>query len=352
MSVTLDDRAAQPIAKIVAQAIPDRYARGWHYIGLAEEYSCDLKSLECFGTKLVAYRGEDGEIHVLDGYCPHMGGDLSKGCLDGNSVRCPFHDWSWGPDGFCDDIPYAKRIPAKARIKQWPTMQMNNMIFLWHDPENNLPEEGVTIPDLGVAGSKEWTDWIVRKSPIPTNCRELIDNVSDVAHFATVHHSAAFEFTNIFEGHIATQIMKGRNDEKSTFDQSQVMDATATYYGPAVMFVDMKQTINGQKVDSIWMNAHVPIDLNSFNLYFGVMIKKIEGTSEEENREAHREYVLAAQQAFDQDVAIWESKTRVDNPVLCDGDGPINVLRQWYDQFYIDAEKVPEKWSTRREFTV
>jgi 3-ketosteroid 9alpha-monooxygenase subunit A len=231
-------------------------------------------------------------------------------------------------------------------------MELNGMVFLWHDPENSLPTAGVTIPDLGVAGSDEWTDWIVRKTLIPTNCRELIDNVSDKAHFATVHHSAAFEFTNIFENHIAVQIMKGKNDENSTFDASEEMHATATYYGPAIMFVDMAQTFNGRRVDSIWMNAHVPVDLNSFNLYFGVMIKKIDGISDDEIRQFQREYVLASQQAFDQDVGIWESKTRIDNPILCDGDGPINFLRQWYDQFYVDADKVPEKWKTRREFAV
>lgn len=352
MSGTHDKQKLVPVAKIIAEPILERYARGWHYAGLAADFNQELQSIECFGTKLVAYRGDDGEVHILDSYCPHMGADLSKGYLEGSSIRCPFHEWRWGPDGICDDIPYAKRIPDKARIKQWPTMRVNDMIFLWNDPEGNPPAPGVTIPDLGIAGSNEWTDWIVRKTLIPINCRELIDNVSDVAHFGSVHHSAAFEFTNVFEGHIANQVMKGRNDSNSSFDESAEMHSNATYYGPAVMLVDMKQTIDGQRVESIWMNAHVPVDLNSFNLFFGVTLKKIPGMTEQETREFQQGYVLASQQAFDQDVAIWESKTRVDNPILCDGDGPINVLRQWYEQFYMDVDKVPEKWKTRREYTV
>ena len=32
-----------------------------------------------FGQKLVVFRGGDGKINVLDGYCRHMGGDLSQG---------------------------------------------------------------------------------------------------------------------------------------------------------------------------------------------------------------------------------------------------------------------------------
>ena len=38
-----------------------------------------------------------------------------------------------------------------------------------------------------------------------------------------------------------------------------------------------------------------------------------------------------------QDVAIWEHKRWQDEPMLCDGDGPIGDLRKWYAQFYQQA---------------
>ncbi len=97
--------------EIRTDVVPERYARGWHVIGLASDFSHEPVALNYFNTRLVAYRGrDDGEVHVLDSYCPHMGADLSKGCVSGNSLRCPFHDWSWGSDGVCDDIPYADKI--------------------------------------------------------------------------------------------------------------------------------------------------------------------------------------------------------------------------------------------------
>ena len=49
---------------------------------------------------------------------------------------------------------------------------------------------------------------------------------------------------------------------------------------------------------------------------------------------------------------IWHTKTRVDNPVLCDGDGPINKLRQWYQQFFVDIADVPSTFNERREYLV
>ena len=43
---------------------------------------------------------------------------------------------------------------------------------------------------------------------------------------------------------------------------------------------------------------------------------------------------------FEQDVAIWKNKARIDNPLLCEEDGPVYQLRRWYEQFYIDVADV------------
>ena len=113
--------AVSDIRLIEAGAAPDRYARGWHCLGLASTFA-DGKphSVEAFGGKLVVWQGADGELKCLDAYCRHMGGDLSMGEVDGDNIACPFHGWRWGGDGKCADIPYAKRIPPRARTKTWP----------------------------------------------------------------------------------------------------------------------------------------------------------------------------------------------------------------------------------------
>ena len=51
-------------------------------------------------------------------------------------------------------------------------------------------------------------------------------------------------------------------------------------------------------------------------------------------------------------MTIWHSKTRVDNPLLCDGDGPVYQLRKWYDQFYTDIADVPSGIAEPRSFVV
>ena len=37
----------------------------------------------------------DGTYHCLDNLCPHRGGPLGEGDLDGRLVSCPWHAWRW-----------------------------------------------------------------------------------------------------------------------------------------------------------------------------------------------------------------------------------------------------------------
>lgn len=46
---------------------------------------------------------------------------------------------------------------------------------------------------------------------------------------------------------------------------------------------------------------------------------------------------------------IWETKTKIDNPLLCDSDGPLYQLRRWYEQFYVDVADVKPEMVNRFE---
>ena len=333
---------------IETNPVPDRYARGWHCLGKLENYK-DGKAhtIEAFGTKLVAFQGEDGNVHILDAYCPHMGADLSKGCIEGNSIRCPFHDWRWNSEGVCDDIPYAKRIPPKARIKSWPVCEENNLLYVWNDPEGNPPIEEQAIPRIEACFDDEWSDWEIAEMHIGTNCRELVDNVADKAHFGPVHGAPIKLFSNVFEGHVAEQTMIGKSERLA---EEGELKTVATYYGPSYQITDMSGEMNGMPIHSILLNCHVPVDLNSFTLRYGVLVKKIPGLTDEQNREVAQAYIQQAQEAFYEDVEIWDNKVRIDNPLLCDGDGPVYQLRKWYDQFYTDVAELKDELKERKVF--
>lgn len=45
--------------------------------------------------RIFAVYNVDGRFHVLDGICPHAGGPLGKGMLQGCVVTCPWHGWQF-----------------------------------------------------------------------------------------------------------------------------------------------------------------------------------------------------------------------------------------------------------------
>jgi 3-ketosteroid 9alpha-monooxygenase subunit A len=327
-----------------------RFARGWHCLGLSRHFGEEPVSLDYFGTRLVAYRGADYAVHILDAYCPHMGADMARGTVNGNSLVCPFHQWSWGANGVCDHIPYAKNIPAKARIKAWPTLEKNGLLYVWHDPENNPPIPEQEIPEMPAYYSDEWSDWHMQCIRVNNNNRELIDNMADMAHFGPVHNAGPSSFKNIAHRHTYTQIMEGNPTEMERYEG---MRSVATYYGPAVMTTEMTVMLpGGLALESRLLVANVPVSENCFDLRFGLMFKRFADLPRDISDYIIQKHADSTTKGFMDDVAIWHNKIRIDHPVLCDGDGPINKLRQWYQQFYQDIADVSEQWNEKKEYTV
>ncbi len=347
------------VRSIDVGAPPTRFARGWHCLGLARTFrDGQPHAVEAFGTKLVVFAGEDGSLNVLDAYCRHMGGDLSQGTIKGDAIACPFHDWRWGPTGKCVGIPYAKRIPLRARTRAWLTLERNGQLFVWHDPQGNPPPENVVIPETKGASSDEWSDWTWDTVRIDgSNCREIIDNMVDMAHFYYIHFAFPTYFKNVFEGHIATQYLNSRarpdkNVGSSYTVEGMTLRSEASYYGPSYMINDLWQDFGGTVIETVLINCHYPVTADSFVLQWGVSVKKLPGLPRDKADKIAGKLAKSFGIGFLQDVEIWRNKTRIDNPLLCEEDGPVYQLRRWYEQFYVDTADVTEDMTQRFEFEV
>jgi 3-ketosteroid 9alpha-monooxygenase subunit A len=336
---------------------PQRYARGWHCLGLAETFKDGQPHrIEAFGTKLVVWQDSKGELNVLDGYCRHMGGDLTQGTVKGDEIACPFHDWRWGGDGKCKQIPYARRVPLRARTRSWHALERNKQLFVWHDPEGNGPIESQMIPEIPEAFSDDWTDWTWETLDIPNaNCREIIDNVVDMAHFFYVHYAFPTYFKNVFEGHVATQYMnsRGRDDKAGGYAGGEtLLESEASYFGPSYMINPLTTSFKGFEVKVILINCHYPTSFNSFKLQYGLMVQKIEGLDDEASKKVAGKFSKLFGEGFLQDVEIWKNKSAIQNPLLTEEDGPVYQLRRWYDQFYVDVADIDPEMTERFEFEV
>lgn len=47
------------------------------------------------GPRSLALFNVDGAYHVIDNTCPHRGGPMGDGDLEGRVAICPWHGWRW-----------------------------------------------------------------------------------------------------------------------------------------------------------------------------------------------------------------------------------------------------------------
>ena len=74
---------------------------GWFCVSLSTDLEVgEVKPLKYFARDLVLFRTSDGEAHVLDAYCPHLGAHLGHGGkLVDDKIVCPFHAWEFDGQG-------------------------------------------------------------------------------------------------------------------------------------------------------------------------------------------------------------------------------------------------------------
>lgn len=337
-----------------------RFARGWHIVALSQELAKgDVKALHYFNEDLVLFRGDSGEAVILDAYCPHLGAHLAGtgSRVVGDTIRCPFHGWQFDCSGSCTAIPYANKIPDRARnaLKSWPVVEKNGFIALWYDSESGAPNW--QLPDIPEWNLPGWGDWRFNRTVIRSHGREIIENIVDAGHFPSVHGGYPLQFDNIFTPYSVSQESRIQSDIELDMIQPRGIDfdinaarrergldaegwGVATYHGPSVMYYYTTSKSPEMSYASWWLNYHTPLNDDEVELTSGVIVASL--TDEPLPQDFVDSYPLSAIAAFGSDVEVWETKKYRSDPILCDGDGPINKLRKWYDRFY--RPRAEEAW--------
>jgi nitrite reductase (NADH) small subunit len=54
----------------------------------------EAKEFVC-GGRAICVANVNGNYSAMDGVCPHRGGPLGQGMIEGGNVVCPWHAWAW-----------------------------------------------------------------------------------------------------------------------------------------------------------------------------------------------------------------------------------------------------------------
>lgn len=139
--------------------------------------------LNFLGREMVLYRGTDGLVRALDGYCPHMGAHLAEGKVEGESIRCLFHYWKFDPRGSCIEIPCQLNTSMVPRIQTWPVLEEYGLIWIWTGEEPRRP-----IPYVPELKDQECDFQLGGSFVKKCHPNVMMINAIDAQHFNSVHH--------------------------------------------------------------------------------------------------------------------------------------------------------------------
>lgn len=273
------------------------------------------------------FRGEDGVARVLDAYCAHLGAHLGVGgTVVGSTLRCPFHGWCYDGSGACVEIPYAKRIPPRAKQRAWPVVEKNGLIMVWHDTEGRPP--AFELPDLAEYGSDDWTEYKRLRWNIKSHNQEMAENSVDRAHFRYVHGTL-----DVPESKAEIRGSELLVDSKAKMRTPQGdMDGRISSHSWGFGFATTR--FSGI-VETLLVASVTPIDVEDLDVRFSFTVKKIGNA--DVTRGVGKALIRDIEKQMGEDKPIWENKVYMPRPILCDGDGPITLFRKWCEQFYSDV---------------
>lgn len=319
------------------------YPRGWFMIAEASELDDGPLAIRFFGQDMALYRGESGRVVLLDAYCPHMGTHIAGGPsasivangeqIEGDSIRCPYHGWRYGPEGDLEDIPYYDGpCPKAAKIRPHRVVEQLGAVLMWHDPEGGEPD--YPAPNLDAWDDPQWVNGSYdHLGEIEIHPQEIIDNMSDAHHLGPTHGAPCEYFENEYRGHLYFQRQGGFH---RMYDAYLI---TSTWYTGPGMLISKQRFGEANGYEFIF---HTPVEDGKVKAWHNNLALAPQAPPSEEdiaNAKLAQEGALAA---FAQDFAIWSTKRPAINIMALPVEGGFRRGRLWYKQFYNPLSRATE----------
>jgi nitrite reductase/ring-hydroxylating ferredoxin subunit len=312
----LSDVTPRVRVRTVTDRFPFPIPNGWFVVAESSDVlPGETRALHYFGRDLVLHRTEGGAARLTDAYCPHLGAHLAVGGrVEGECLRCPFHGWLFdGESGLCVEIPYGggERIPGKARVRSYPTIERGRAIWAWHHLRDEEPFFALpVVPELD---DPEWSAPLLREFRIATSCQEMAENNHDFAHFQYVHGAETIpEGEEVIDG--TYKSVKSPGLERETFG-----------LGLGVVRVPGALT---------FVSSVTPVDEDNVHVRWFFTVPTSAGG---ESATIFADQFTAG---VTQDIPIWENKVYRPLPVLTKRESGIIAHRNWSKQFYSDPAEV------------
>jgi 3-ketosteroid 9alpha-monooxygenase subunit A len=315
---------------------------GWFMVGWSADFPIgEVRPLKYLSGHQLAYRTEDGELHILNAHCPHLGAHIGHGGkVQGDCVVCPYHGWGYGPDGVNRFIPYEDRPNVSHSLKVWPVVERHGCAFMWHDPFDGpptweLPDLFTVLPHLPADPAdyyRSYPEMSIKYSAEPVHPQITLENGPDTVHFEHVH--AATVTPRLLNWEVDGPFYKTVGGFPVPTEDG-VERVALKNHGIACGVGGSYAIFEGSYHYRLIFFT-TPVDDQVSDLFYSIWWPRDEGDDSEVIPDHYRE--RAEKQFLTtlwDDLEIWRYQVYVENPAFAKQDArPYGALRKWAKQFY------------------
>ncbi|HVC55600.1 MAG TPA: aromatic ring-hydroxylating dioxygenase subunit alpha [Stellaceae bacterium] len=157
----------------------------WYIAAWADELGAAPLARRICNEPVVLFRDGTGTVGALADRCCHRAAPLHQGAVVGAGIQCGYHGLVFDASGRCVAIPGQRLIPDDARVRTYPVVEKDQMVWLWMgDPALADPAGIVDFPY-----HNDTARWPNKHDmyPIKGNYMLMVDNLMDLTHLGYLH---------------------------------------------------------------------------------------------------------------------------------------------------------------------
>jgi phenylpropionate dioxygenase-like ring-hydroxylating dioxygenase large terminal subunit len=158
----------------------------WYLIARSQDVADRPVGLKRLDRNIVLWRGERGEVNVVEDYCPHRGAPLSMGEVVNGNLACAYHGVQVTGAGIVAEVPPTPSCPlvGQKAIKSYPSRELAGAIWAYFgdDAHGEAPEP--IFPEEITSG--DWTGFLYAGT-WQCNWQVALDNRVDPVHGSFLH---------------------------------------------------------------------------------------------------------------------------------------------------------------------
>ncbi len=252
------------------------FRRYWQPACLSSELpapDCAPVRVRLLCEDLLAFRDSNGQVGLVEAFCPHRRAPLYFGRVEECGIRCVYHGWKFDRDGNCTDLPSEQPgspLYDQVKLKAYPTFEAGGIVWAYLGDKDKMPPppdyEWLRAPQTHCHVSKTYED---------CNYLQGLEGGLDTAHVSFLHRDDRNAVTLLSSMDTAPKLeVHPTNYGYYYVSRRQIAPEKAyirlyQYIMPAQQMRPSVVAPSGGKQDPATIDGHIwaPIDDYSTNVY-------------------------------------------------------------------------------------